>query len=95
VIQIKVIKQGELIFKGNILDIPIKDAYIIAKSIEIFDDDDPCIIHKSYVVKQFVDDLLKRVDREKDNVINLLPYREQLDYLDFDLENTVIYLEGK
>lgn len=41
-----------VIYSGPILDMPIKEEYIIKKSIDIFDDEDPCIIHKSYAIKK-------------------------------------------
>lgn len=93
--KISIKKNNEIIFKGNILDIPIKDDFIIQKSIDVFDDDDPCIIHKSYIVKQFVDDLFKKTNLKQKKEVNLAAYKGQLDYLDFDLEDMFIYLEGK
>jgi len=50
--------EGQVIYKGRFLDIPIKDDYIVKKSIELFDDDDPCIIHKSYCIKKIVEEML-------------------------------------
>lgn len=88
-------KKDKIIFQGNILDIPIKNAFIIQKSIDVFDDDDPCIIHKSFVVKQFVDDLLKKTNLEIKKEANLADYKDQLNYLDVDLDDTIIYLKGK
>jgi hypothetical protein len=48
---VKITKKGTTIYEGNILDIPIKEDAIIKKSIEVFGDDDPCIIHQSFVIK--------------------------------------------
>lgn len=70
----KIIIKGEndeVLYDGFILDIPIKESYIIDKSIEIFNDDDPCIIHRSYVVKNIVDDFLRCLEAEKGTKINL------------------------
>jgi hypothetical protein len=55
--KINVQSQGKVLFKGKLMDIPMKDEAIIKRSIEVFDDDDPCIIHRSFVVKQFADEL--------------------------------------
>ncbi|MFK5883295.1 MAG: hypothetical protein QM489_03030 [Candidatus Izemoplasma sp.] len=49
-----IIKNEEIIFENKVLELPIKDDFLIAKSIEIFDDDDPCIIHQSFIVNEFV-----------------------------------------
>ncbi len=87
-------KDNEIIFQGKILDIPIKNEYIIKKSIEVFDDDDPCIIHKSYVVKQLVDELLTITNLKVKKELNLSPYKEQLAFLDFSVDNCIIRYEG-
>mgnify|MGYP000394751636 FL=1 len=55
---ITIIKNERILYEGRISDIPIKEKYIISKSVELFDDDDPCIIHKSYVVKEYADQIL-------------------------------------
>lgn len=91
--QIKIIRNNDLIFAGNILDIPIKEEYIIQKSIDVFDDDDPCIIHKSYVIKLFVDELLEKTNLKKQKQVDLTSFTD-LAFLDFNLEGCVIYYEG-
>lgn len=52
---------GQVLYQGRPLDLPIKREAIIKKSIELFSDDDPCIIHKSYVIKLYVDELLEEL----------------------------------
>lgn len=72
----------KVLYNGNILDIPIKKELIVAKSIEIFADDDPCIIHKSYVIKEFVDEFLqalKPFEHESEVEVNKL----NLEFLEF------------
>ncbi len=57
------IQNGEdVIYNGKLQDLPFKKDYIINRSIELFDDDDPCIIHQSYVVKDYADKLLDLLD---------------------------------
>ena len=87
-------KEGKTLYDGRISDIPIKEEYIINKSVELFDDDDPCIIHQSYVIKEYVDVLLsvfKKTDTKEINVSNNL---ETLSFLDYTgLEKLVISLK--
>lgn len=90
--QIKIIRNNNLVYAGNILDIPIKKEYIIKKSIEVFDDDDPCIIHQSYVIKMFVDELLEKTNLKILGKVDLTSFTE-LDFLDFNLEGSVIYYD--
>ncbi|MDF2700229.1 MAG: hypothetical protein K0Q49_1785 [Haloplasmataceae bacterium] len=85
-------KDGKVIFKGNILDIPIKKDYIIQKSIEIFNDDDPCIIHKSFVIKKVVDELLNHTNLKNKNQINVSDFKEYFHFLDIKEPDCVISL---
>ncbi|HEY8364387.1 MAG TPA: hypothetical protein VIK84_02335 [Haloplasmataceae bacterium] len=91
--KVTVKKENEVIFQGNILDLPFKEEYIIKKSIEVFDDDDPCIIHKSYVIKLFVDDLLSKTNLRTSKTVNLQDYKADLEYLNIDLDNCFIFYE--
>lgn len=54
---------GNEIYKGKIENIPIKEEYILNESIKLFMDDDPCIIHRSLIIKKilikFIDELKK------------------------------------
>ena len=59
-----IIRNGEdVVYSGKLQDLPLKHEYIIQRSIELFDDDDPCIIHQSYVVKDFADKLLDVLEK--------------------------------
>jgi len=92
---IKIIKDERILYEGRISDIPIKEKYIIEKSVELFDDDDPCIIHQSYVIKEFVDQLLSVFRCTNKTEIDVKNHLEVLSFLDFmELEKLVIILKG-
>lgn len=48
------------------LQLPIKENVIIEKSIELFDDDEPCIIHRTYVMKK----LMLEIDSIVENILD-------------------------
>ena len=77
-------KQDTIVFKGKMMNIPFKQSAIVQKSIDLFDDDDPCIIHTSYVIKHFVDDLLKLFDLSQTDTLYAKEYAEKLYFLDFE-----------
>lgn len=88
-------KGNKTLYDGRISDIPIKDVAIINKSVELFDDDDPCIIHQSYVIKEYVDVLLGLFKTNKTQTISVKDYQEQLFFLDYtELEEITINLKG-
>lgn len=43
-------EQKRILFSGKVTSLPLKEEVILAKSKELFCDDDPCIIHKSYIM---------------------------------------------
>jgi len=92
-----IIKQTDkVLYNGNILDIPIKEKKIIEKSIEIFGDEDPCVVHMSFVVKELVTDLLDLFEDNNTTVINLADYLDILSFINYDdYSNITIELAGK
>lgn len=43
---------GNIILKDELKSVPLKEEYIIKKSIELFNDSEPCIIHRNFVIKK-------------------------------------------
>ena len=79
-----IVKRGDyVLFEGNILNIPLKDKYITELSIEIFDDDDPCIIHQSYVIKELVSTLLDLFKIKEKAILHAIDFKEEFDVVDF------------
>ena len=87
-------RNDDIIYDGSILDIPIKNEHIIQKSIEIFSDDDPCIIHKSFVIKKITDTLYQLLIKNEKK-IQCINHLNVLHFLNIDvLEECEIYLKG-
>jgi hypothetical protein len=76
-----------VLFDGKLINIPIKEAAIIEKSIELFDDDDPCIIHKSYIAKEYASTILEAFG--SNSKIALKDHVSSLSFLDFDSPSTI------
>lgn len=56
---------NQVVFEGKALMLPIKEDAIKKKSMEVFRDPDPCIIHQSYVVQAMVESLLDHLPKGK------------------------------
>ena len=46
-----------VLFSGELMDLPLKDEWIIKKSIEFFNDPEPCFIHRSAVTIRLLDEI--------------------------------------
>lgn len=83
-----IIKNGEsIIFKGKVLTMPVKERAIKEKSIDLFDDDDPCIIHASFVVKHYAEILLALL-KENNGAIRAKDFEEALDFLNIPIDDS-------
>jgi hypothetical protein len=90
--QIVLLKAGEkTLYEGRISDLPYLQEAIVQKSIELFGDDNPCIIHQSYVIKEFSDQLLTLLNKE--NPLHLSQH-ENINFID-TFEEKDITLELK
>ena len=92
-----IVKRGDFVlYDGNILNIPLKDKYINELSIEIFDDDDPCIIHQSYVIKELVSKLLELFKAQGKFMLHAIDFKEEFDVIDFtDISSLTFELKVK
>jgi len=62
----------QVIFEGKALDLPIKMDAIKSKSMELFSDPDPCIIHQSYAISKLVAPLVGKLKKNDEiNASNL------------------------
>lgn len=87
-----IVKRGDYtLFDGNILELPLKDEYITKLSIEIFDDDDPCIIHQSYVIKEIVNSILDLFKKESKSVLSASDFIKEFDVIDFSDLSTLTF----
>ena len=92
--KITVFNNDNLVYEGRIGDLPMKESAIIKKSIELFDDDDPCIIHQSYVIKEYVDILMMLLNGNNGS-IEVKNHIDTLFFINLDsLENLIIKLKG-
>ena len=93
--KVRVLKNDKELYFGKPLDLPIKDKYIIQKSIELFDDENPCIIHQSYVVKEYSDSLLELFIVNDTKTVLGKEYHKELEFLDYnDLDELTFELVG-
>jgi len=94
--KIVVKRESTILYQGNILDVPMKEKNLIKKSIDIFGDEDPCVVHLSFVVKEFVTDLLDVFEDNDTTIIKVEDYLDELSFLNFeDLPKLTIELVRK
>ncbi len=83
-----------VIYKGKMVNMPVKETAIKEKSVELFEDDDPCIIHQSYVMKHFAQTLASLFEQKNTKTLRLDDVEDELDFLDFEGDNITITLKG-
>lgn len=85
---------GRTILKKKLTGLPLKEKIILAKSEEWFFDPEPCMIHRSAVMKriyleisEYLEELLKRGIQEQswgnlpDHIRNILDVRDEISFI--------------
>lgn len=76
---------GKVIFKGMISDLPLREDYIIATSIELFSEKEPCIIYRTHIMKKFYLKLYETLIIVKCNDISCSQLEEYFKNVDLDI----------
>ena len=93
--RLRILRNEKEIFNGKFIDLPIKETFIINKSVELFDDEDPCIIHQSYVIKEFADQLLTIFKLNEETIISGKEHGKELAFIDYtNVEELTFELMG-
>lgn len=89
-------KDNKIIFEGKPIHLPIKEAVLKEKSIEMFADEDPCIIHQSYIVELFCDQLVSKYKTRLDEEIILNSEIKEVNFINIkEIENATLMLRRK
>ena len=87
-------KNDTVLFDGLLIEMPIKEEYVIKRSVELFDDEDPCIIHKSYVIKDYSDMIISLFKDNNTNILKGEDHIEKFNMVDFtDIDNITFELK--
>ncbi len=89
-------KEKKVIFDGKPINLPIKNDVLIAKSIEMFNDEDPCIIHQTYVIESLVDELISKLKSRINEAVQMSSIMPEARFIDIDgIDQCEITLRGK
>lgn len=72
---------GLKIYDGPLKDIPLKETMILSKSVEFFNDPEPCHIHRGAVRVRLTAEIQQELEMKKDPSI---PGPLLISYADFD-----------
>lgn len=74
-------RDEEIVCEHKLLSLPLKEVSIIEKSIEMFNDSEPCIIHRTYVMKKIyfeIEEYLQTLIGQGANEVNLYDMPKKL-----------------
>jgi hypothetical protein len=76
---------GAILIDDTLFSLPIKEESIIKKSIELFGDPEPCIIHRSFALKK----LLFEISEHLEYMVNSGFYEISIDALPESISQTL------
>ncbi len=86
----------KILFSGKPIGLPIKEKAIVQKSIELFGDAEPCIIHQSYASQKLADYFLSLFPSIPLSDFQLVDYSQKLDFINIpDIETCFLSIEVK
>lgn len=89
-------KNQEILYEGHPLDLPIKQDKVVEKSVEMFDDKNPCIIHQTYVIESFVDALISKFKKDLNRDIQLSKDIKEIEFIDIEnIDSCMIQVRRK
>lgn len=89
-------KENQHIFDGKVIDLPIKKDILKRKSIEMFGDEDPCIIHQTFVIETLIDQLISKFKKSINEDIVLSKDIKEIEFIDIkDIELMTMVLRRK
>lgn len=66
-------ERGGTIYQGAITELPLRESYILEKSMELFHEPEPCIIYRTHIAKGFHLELYDMLNRgEQDEMVEQL-----------------------
>lgn len=87
---------GLVIFCGLITELPLREDYIMSKSIERFNESEPCIIYRTSIAKKFYIQLFDKLKYFKEkNITNILcsEVNEFFSNINLDTREAFIHFE--
>jgi hypothetical protein len=89
-------KDDHIIFDGKLINLPIKKEVLKQKSFEMFADNEPCIIHQTFVIETFCDALISRFKDNLNQEIKLSKDIEEIKFIDIEnIDQTTLILRRK
>ena len=55
--ELEVRLDGKVLFSGSLIELPLKDEWIVKKCVEFFNDPEPCFIHRGAVSVRLLNEI--------------------------------------
>lgn len=69
-------ENDQMILNKKLIALPLKEEFVIRKSIEFFNDPEPCMIHRSAVMKRTYMEMFEYFNQLKDQGKDQVPWEQ-------------------
>lgn len=84
---------GKEVFRAPLIEIPLKEETIIQKSIQFFDDPEPCYIHRGAVVTRLADEMAQACEESGGKLSGETLPEKFIQYLTFENVESIEIIE--
>ena len=83
---------GEILYEGSFSEMPIREDYVIEKSIELYKEEEPCIIYRTHIAKKLYLEIMDAFDckPKKGLIVNCSEHQEVMSPLDLEVAGATI-----
>lgn len=85
-------ENGDILYEGAFNELPVKEEYVIEKSVELYQEEEPCIIYRTHIVKKLYLDILEQFGGkpEKGRLVDCRPFQQILAPLAIDMSHATM-----
>lgn len=85
-------EEGNILYEGAFNELPVKEDYVISKSIELYREEEPCIIYRTQIVRRVYLDILEQFGGKpkKGRVVDCRKHQQVLSPLDLDTSRATL-----
>lgn len=79
--------QGDILYEGAFNELPVKEDYVISQSIALYQEEEPCIIYRTHILRKLYLDILEQFGGKpkKGRIVDCREHQQILSHLALDI----------
>ena len=90
-------RDGAVVYHGPMNELPIKEEYMLEKSMELYQEPEPCVIYRTHIAKKLYLDIYESLAKrlQKGEYACCDDLCEYFSHIELDTKNAVVHFKKK